>query len=266
MNFVLVPKQVTRCFALVVLGLVLAHCAGQFSRFFLGHGRLLGFVDMFNLDAEYNIPTLYAAGALLFCALLLALIGFVRKRERARFANHWLFLASIFLFLATDELLIIHEQLMVPTRNLLHTSGLLFAAWFIPYGVLLLILLMAYANFIVHLPPRIKWLFLLSGSIFVSGAIGMEMLGGRQYELYGHEDLLYVIYQTIEETLEMSGIVLFIYALTSYIDSEMGGLRIQIGGKAGSATEPWQIRTPELTMLSPAAQKVRGPGEKPAGR
>ena len=37
---------------------------------------------------------------------------------------------------------------------------------------------------------------------------------------------LFVLFYSLEEIFEMAGIVLFIYGLTSYISSEMKGLRI----------------------------------------
>jgi hypothetical protein len=53
------------------------------------------------------------------------------------------------------------------------------------------------------------------------------MITGRYAELYGYNVTFHVI-ATVEELLEMTGIVIFIYALMSYIDTELKGLRLSI--------------------------------------
>ncbi len=62
--------------------------------------------------------------------------------------------------------------------------------------------------------------------IFVLGAVGVELLEGHHYELYGSADVTFAIFYTIEEFMEMFGIVLFIYTLLTYIESEFGLLTI----------------------------------------
>ena len=56
----------------------------------------------------------------------------------------------------------------------------------------------------------------------------MELVGGYYVELYSQESMMYAIAATIEEFLEMLGILVFVYALLSYIDSYMKGLSIQV--------------------------------------
>ena len=60
-------------------------------------------------------------------------------------------------------------------------------------------------------------LFLISGSLFVLGAIGFEILGGWQEEIYGKFGIFYAICYTCEEFLEMLGVVIFNYSLLTYI-------------------------------------------------
>jgi len=44
------------------------------------------------------------------------------------------------------------------------------------------------------------------------------MLGGREADLHGYDSITYCILYTIEEFLEMIGIVILIYALLSYTE------------------------------------------------
>jgi len=57
---------------------------------------------------------------------------------------------------------------------------------------------------------------MLSAGLYLSGAIGFEMLGGKSFEVNGLSFTYRVLY-TMEETLEMIGLAVFIYTLNWYI-------------------------------------------------
>lgn len=130
--------------------------------------------------------------------------------------------------LSLDEFMSFHERLIEPLQNSLNTSGFLYYAWVIPGTIFVLIFLLAFLRFITTLPTKIKRLFIIAGTIYVSGAIGMEMLGGYYTNLYGEKNIIYAILTTIEEFLEMLGIVIFIYALMSYISTYIKGISLNI--------------------------------------
>ncbi len=71
-------------------------------------------------------------------------------------------------------------------------------------------------------------LFVVSGLTYVLGAIGLEMIGGLRVDVHGSDDLVYLLIVTCEEFLEMLGIVIFIYALLSYMGEHLKELRIVI--------------------------------------
>lgn len=227
MNITVKPKYITSTCAGLILLLTVAHCTVMFFYFGLDHRELLGLRKMFDMLEEGNAPAFYSATALLFCALLLGLIWAVKKSDKDQYSFHWGFLALIFIFLALDEAASIHELLMEPLRNIFSLSGIFFFAWVIPYGLLLIVLGFLYLKFLFSLPARSRNLFIISGVIFVAGAVGVELFEGRSFELGGKKyDLIFYIYVTVEEILEMLGILLFIYSLLSYIDREMKGLNI----------------------------------------
>ncbi|WP_291963528.1 hypothetical protein [Maribacter sp.] len=172
-------------------------------------------VNLFNFDVEGNIPTLYSTLLLLFCALLLS---FIAKKEQndIKMRRAWYGLSIIFLFLAIDEATTIHERLMMVTRNTLNTSGLLFYSWVIPYGFALIIFLLAYIKFLIQLPKQTAKLFIFSGFVFVTGAVLIEMIEGWFSYNYGANYKFHHFLYTIEELLEMFGLIGFIYALLNY--------------------------------------------------
>jgi hypothetical protein len=206
----------------VALLLIVIHSVLQYATWVHQRTELATLTFWFNLDKEKNIPSAYAACSLVLCAVLLGYIAHA-KRARRLPARHWWILAGIFVFLGLDEFVKIHERLTIPLRRALHVSGLLYYAWIIPYSVLTLTLCVSYGAFLWQLPRRIRWLFISAGSLFVGGAVGMEMLSGWYFTLHRVQDQTYVLLATIEEILEMSGVILFMYALLAYIHTVLPG-------------------------------------------
>jgi len=64
-------------------------------------------------------------------------------------------------------------------------------------------------------------LFILAGITYVGGVLIMEMISARYSGLHGSQNVRYQMMTVVEEFLEMSGIVIFIYALLSYIASQV---------------------------------------------
>ncbi len=69
--------------------------------------------------------------------------------------------------------------------------------------------------------------------LYVGGALGAKMVGGRYADLYGKQNLTYVLIVTVEEFLERSGIVVFIFALLSYISSHLKDARVHVDDGTG---------------------------------
>jgi hypothetical protein len=221
-------RQVATAFAVVVAVLLALHVIVNSLRFTLGNEKLFGLVYMFSLGADGNIPTFYSSFALLCAGGLLLFIGYlVHKLQRTHWI-YWLGLGGVFCFLAVDEMLELHERLIEPVRNVTGASGLLYYAWVIPYAVALLALGLLYLRFLLGLPRRTAVLFVASGAVFVTGAVGFEMLGGLFFQTFGSNTPGYVALQTLEEGMEMIGVVMFIYALVDYMERELGGLQISI--------------------------------------
>ncbi|MEG4066274.1 hypothetical protein QUA42_02785 [Microcoleus sp. Pol11C2] len=201
----------------------------------------------FNLDGEVNVPAIYSSVALLFSSLLLGAIAHVKNLDSDRYKNHWKILSFIFLGLSLDELGQLHEHL-IGLRGVLNATGFLYFTWIVPFAVLVAIFLLSYSKFVFHLPVPTKKLFVAACALYIGGAMGMEMPGGYIASTMGQENVAYVIVTTLEEFLEMLGIVVFIHALTSYIKTYVGGVswNIYIPGKNPQVTEDQNIDLPAL--------------------
>lgn len=227
MDIKLEPKKITKFFASLVICFTFLHVIGQSIAYFLGReGITEPFIRLLNLNVERSIPNFFSSIILLLCSFFLFIIASA-KRKSGKNHVYWFGLAVIFLFLSIDESLMIHEGLIEKVRTLLNTSGYLYFAWVIPYGTGLIIFLLVYTRFLFNLPHKTRLLFIIAGFVYISGAIGLELIGGRYYELYGEQSLSFIILSTIEEILEMAGVVIFIYALTSFMDSELKGRHLR---------------------------------------
>ncbi|MCI5165855.1 MAG: peptidase M48 Ste24p [Candidatus Electrothrix sp. GM3_4] len=200
---------------------------------FTGNQDLMEITDYVDLDIEKNIPSFYSAFAIFLCSLLFFCISSLEKKQVRR-RCYWLGLAAVFLFLSLDEAFVLHEGLgdyteeYIKTTGILQASGLLYFPWIIPYGILTTLLGMLYFRFILHLPRKTTVLLIISAIIFLTGAAFFDMLGGREAELHGYYSVTYTVLYTIEEFLEMSGIVLLMYTLLDYIEQQFGHLCLSL--------------------------------------
>lgn len=229
----LCPKNVITKLLYCIGFLLFAYIIVIISTLCFDHPYCYGLVPMFDFDSEMNVPTFYSALTLVLSSVLLAIIAFCHKKAKSSYWP-WAGLAIIFLFLSMDEFGAIHERFEAPVLRLLKTSGLLtmskifFYAWVIPYGIVLIAFAMVYAKFILSLPRKIMVLFLVSGAIYVTGAMGLEIIAGMQDDLHGRVNITYMLLCIVEEVFEMLGIALFIYALLSYIRDQFKSLTISV--------------------------------------
>lgn len=229
MEFRIDPRKIALSLLTVAIVLVVAHVAGAVSSHVFHHEQVFGLVDTFDMNVENNVPTFFSAFILVASAVLLTVIASQSTAER--YAGNWKWLAVIFAFMAVDEDASLHELLIEPVRNLLAVAGPLFFAWVIPYALAVLVIGVLYLKFVWSLPVRTRGLFIGAGSLYLAGALGFESIGGWYFSLHGEiEDLPYSLLVAAEEFLEMSGTILFIYALLDYLRDRLAGepLRISI--------------------------------------
>ena len=183
--------------------------------------------EYFHFDKESNFPTLYSALALGFSSCLLAILAIFEKATKTKYAKDWKLLSLIFLYLAIDEACQLHEQFN-SLQKVINAEGFLRFPWIIPAFLLVIVFLIKFRKFIFSLPAKIKTLFILAGTVYVLGAIGVEIVGGYLADSSGLESISYLIVSTIEELMEMLGVVIFIHALLVYIQTKFLKLNITL--------------------------------------
>ena len=196
------------------------------------------FVRLFDPNGEANVIAWYSASTLLLCALLLGVITVVRKGADKPYVAHWAALSLTFLYLSVDEAALLHEMAVEPLRSRFGFGGLLYYAWVIPAGLAVLVFVAAFRGFLIHLPRTTAKRFVLAGGIFVSGAIGMESISGLLDDWYAQgriaSDRHVIAFETVEEFMEMAGIVVFVHALLDYIGSEIRHLHVAVTNSPGA--------------------------------
>ena len=150
-------------------------------------------LQLFELDEENNLPTWFSSYLLLNNALILWVIS---GSITDKYLIHWRVLALGFLVLSIDEVAGLHETF----NTAIDTN------WAIFGGLIVLGVGISYLRFLWSLPLRLRSLFILSGSIFIGGAIGVELLS----EDLDEETMTYAYATALEEGMEMLGALLFL--------------------------------------------------------
>ncbi|MBW4533325.1 MAG: hypothetical protein KME09_05255 [Pleurocapsa minor HA4230-MV1] len=186
-------------------------------------------LNLFNVDRELNFPTWYSALMIAFCAVLLKIIATGKKQQGDRYTKDWQLLSLIFWFLAIDEIVSIHEILIIPeVSQALNLPWFLHSAWVIPGMIFVAWFARRYSKFVRHLPAKSRLHFIFAACIYVGGALIMEMIGSYFAESLSQQNIIYALTTSVEECLEMTGIVILIYSLLYYLGQWAHQLDLQI--------------------------------------
>lgn len=182
--------------------------------------------DKFYFDRESNFPSIFSFLLLLTAAALLGVIASHKRRHADPFKFQWRLLAWIFLGLALDEAVSIHELLIDPLRFAFHLSGWLRFSWVLVGVPVVGGLGLAYLRFLQALPTPARVRFMVAGAVYVTGVIGLEMISGCFFVNIEDRSPTYLLLMTLEETAEIVGVLLFIRALLLYLRPQVHRLRL----------------------------------------
>lgn len=224
------PSSVARFLAAAAALLILLSIGGQLLANLTEHPRAERVAQLLYIGAECNLPTGYSTFLLLFAAQLLFVLTVLERKKGSSFSLYWTVLSFGFLCMAVDEALAIHERLSPPFRWLLggEDLGIFYYAWVIPASALVLFLGLFFWRFVWRLPRKTRRVFLGAAIIYLSGAIGAELIEGYLIELHGRRTLGFWIAISIEESLEMAGIILFIWALLVYFGDKYQSVEFDV--------------------------------------
>lgn len=218
MNIVLNRKKIVNFLIIIALLLIFIHTVILGIYYYIDDPDKFDFVRMFDLDMERNVPTLFSSLIFAISSFLFYLLSRLPKEQENRNRRYWLGLSFVFIFLSFDESAKIHEQLGDFTERFVDASGFLHYPWVISYSILVLILAAVYLRFFLKMKRKIFWSFVAAAVIFLSGALGFELLGANESSQHGTDTVTYSVLYTIEESLEMFGVIYLIHILLGLLD------------------------------------------------
>lgn len=183
---------------------------------------------MFDLNAEYNIPTWFSS-IQLFLLFLLA-IACSAKTENEHLRNFYYLMAFSFLFFSVDEVAMIHEGLtnifskMSITTFFPNGHGI----WIFIYPAVLFILLVIFSKGLLLFlrEQNGRTMFIAGALVFFVGGVGFEIVGYLIFYL-GGESVLLTLSIIFEESFELLGQSLMIYALLLKLNFQPVNLRLR---------------------------------------
>lgn len=166
--------------------------------------------ELFDVDEEESVPTWFSASLLLLTAVVLFLTAQLSRQGQDRYAIYWFGLGLGFAFMSADEIAGFHETLNSVTE----------ISWAVPGLIVALLIGVFYLKFLSSLPAPVAVRFMMSGAIFLGGAVGVELAT----EPYLYDDALdtlgYNLWTPVEEGMEMGGVILFLASLLDYLKSQ----------------------------------------------
>ena len=93
--------------------------------------------------------------------------------------------------------------------------------------MLTLVVGMLYIRFLRALEPRFRRLFIIAGGLYVGGALGLEFIEATYESIFG-DDLVYILMVAAEETLEIAGATVLLYAVLTYLGVHAGRISLDI--------------------------------------
>jgi hypothetical protein len=169
----------------------------------------------FDASAEANIPT-YFSSLILFIAAAILYVIYKATPKASGKKMYWGALMIIFAWLSVDETASIHEQFGKMGKTFHLQSDYLYYSWIIPYIFIAIFAFFFFLKFLIKLPYTTRILFIISGFIYTGAAMGFELFEGKIAKQYGPNTLNDLLLCAVEEFLEMTGVIIFIYALLRY--------------------------------------------------
>lgn len=210
-----------------------------------GPGPARGVLDILTrwltLDAETSVSTWFSVALLLALAWAFAVVAVLHRAAGAPAGRYWL-LAAVVLYLSVDESVSVHEEFGRVTGQFVSRAELGTFTWVVPGALLALAVGALLLRTARGLPPRLRRRLLVAGAVYLGAALLLEALSGTTKEAVcasgacgeAGVDAPYTVVSTVEECLEMTGVLLALRAalLQLRLSAGAGGLHLALADDA----------------------------------
>jgi len=202
-------ERVALTLGAVMAVLVVVHVLAMQANFnpALGLKERFGFhywqLAFFDLDEEESFGTWFSSGILMMAAALLVHQARVLRAKGDSWHAWWLVLGIGFCIMSVDEIAGMHEFMNTMMEDM---------AWTVIGFPIFLLVGLAYLPFLWHYRGLTGLLFLLAGTVYGSGAVGVEHLTDSDVD-----SLHYNMWTALEEGMEMTGVIVLIYAVLDHM-------------------------------------------------
>lgn len=208
----------------VLIGLILIltaiHLFFQYLNlivFYQQVGQFYELSNRFDFDDEASVPTWFSQALFLVIGVAALLAGYLQANRPAR--RLWWMIGAIGLIFSLDEISGLHERVLQSLHVIFFqdASPTEFAnAWWVILPFVLLISAWLVWKMLHLLPGRTILLFVLSGTVFLSGAVITDLMTiTADRETYLNQG----IFVAVEETLELIGAAIGLYAIVNYLET-----------------------------------------------
>ena len=230
-HVVLDARKIARVLYAAAAGFIALGTVAVYFSCYLHTPYVHGFVPLFHMDYEGNLPTFFSSLLLLLSGVLCWRMSQVPEPHARRWGGYWRVLGSIFILMAIDESVALHEKTVEPLREYLHTQGYLYFAWVVLGGAFALVMGAAYFRFLMELEPPARRRILLAGLAYLMAVLGLEMIGGNLAYRTSLTACGFQIESTVEEGLEMLALIYFNRALMLRLQVQAAGFSVVFGSR-----------------------------------
>jgi hypothetical protein len=218
--------QTMKVFGSIVIGLAIACFIRLFIKYQIEPSLYPSVLELFNMDADKNIPVYFYVFLLIIGTLLTSSITLVQIRQNSPQKYGWIVLTLIVFAMSIDKAVRFHDYLIhfiqrILTRNI---AGIIIYPLAIVLLIVGLAILVLLVKFLRDLPENTRKSFIIAACVYLSGALVLEMIGSSFYDYSGQNNLVYDLLTIVEESMEMVGIIAFIKVLIKF----MGSANLQI--------------------------------------
>lgn len=184
------------------------------------HGRVFEISNRVDFDDEASLPTWVSQFILLSIGLLSFLAAYLQTVKGSRII--WGIIGAIGVSLSIDEVAALHELLLQTVHLAVFSEArptVSSNAWFVLLPFIVVIGLLLLVQAIKHIPRAVLMIMIVGSFIYMSGAIFIDVLTNASNANNFYEKGILV---AVEESFEMIGSTIILYAVISYIESNYG--------------------------------------------